>query len=288
VAAVWRQPPHRSQLARLLPHPSGGIRSPDRFRRGQHRRTAGRIAHAGTRWPLRVPGADQLRGGHLGLARTAGTTFTRHNRATHEQLAAPDTPRFAALKRAGQTGGPGPAAPAYGFRLLDTLRRLGEEGLRVPYTGKVKSHRQRKPGPRRRRRLILNSRLADGGIAPLHRYHPLSLPRRRPRWGTLAERRPRPLGQQPSPSDPAHQHDKETDGLSSISKMALFGHTKFSGKGLRGRAGADVGDRHQIRLLRSQCGSPIAIRRRGAKNAGLSTRPAPTRARPHRRRSDRG
>ena len=52
----------------------------------------------------------------------------RHDRAAHQQLAAPDAPGLPALQRAGQAGQPG---PAHRLRLLHVVRRLGEEQLRI-------------------------------------------------------------------------------------------------------------------------------------------------------------
>ena len=99
--------------------------------------------------------------GHVGLARTPARTLARHDRAAHQQLAAPDTPGLPALKRACQAGDPGPASPAHGLRLFHVLRRLCEEQLRVPNAGKIESHRQcgLRPG---HHQLIRHAGLADG------------------------------------------------------------------------------------------------------------------------------
>ena len=113
--------------------------------------------------PLRAAASlagDRLRG-HVGLARTPARTLMRHDRAGHQQLAAPDTRGLPALKRACQAGDPGPASPAHGLRLLHILRRLCEEQLRVLPAGKIKSRRQRGPRPGHHQ-LVRHAGLADG------------------------------------------------------------------------------------------------------------------------------
>src|SRR6185437_8271412 len=135
--------------------------------------------------------------GHFGLARTSAGALARHDRAAHQQLAAPDTPGLPALERTGQAGQPGLTAPAHRLGRLHVLGRLGEVQLRVFRAREVESSRERggragdlddsdlieylpdvwllpyrqRPGRLEPRRV----RLVDGGIAPLHRCHPLSL-----------------------------------------------------------------------------------------------------------------
>src|SRR5271165_5543694 len=155
--------------------------------------------------------------GHFGLAWTPARALARHDRAAHQQLAAPDAPGLPALERTGQAGQPGLAAPAHRLGRLHVLGRLGEEQLWVLRARKIQAHRERgrRTGhreltrladrrlvhlpnlagrrdeadlieylpdvwllPRRRRAGRLEPRCArpaDGGIAPLHRCHPLSL-----------------------------------------------------------------------------------------------------------------
>ena len=74
----------------------------------------------------------------LGLAGPSTGALTRHDRAAHQQLAAPYAPRFPALKRAGQAGNPSPAATAHGLRLLHIPGRFGEEQFRFLGARKVK------------------------------------------------------------------------------------------------------------------------------------------------------
>src|SRR5215470_10882433 len=135
--------------------------------------------------------------GHFGLARTPPWALTRHDRAAYQQLAAPDTPGLPALERTGQASQPGLASPAHRLGRLHVLGRLSEEQFRVLRARKIHAHRERGDRTSHRDDADLieylpdvwllprhhgsgrleprRARLADGGIAPLHRCHPLSL-----------------------------------------------------------------------------------------------------------------
>src|SRR5580704_1994301 len=138
---------------------------------------------------------------HLGLAWTPPWALARYDRASQQQLAAPDAPWLTALERTAQAGQPGLAAPAHGLGGLHILRRFREEQLRVFRARKIQADRERASRlgqheladrrlnlvdylpdvwllPRRDGSGRLKprcARLPDGGIAPMHRCHPLSL-----------------------------------------------------------------------------------------------------------------
>src|SRR3984957_20241244 len=148
--------------------------------------------------------------GYFGLARTSARPLARYDRAPHEQFSAPDAPGLPAIECSRQAGDPGPALPAHRLRLLHVLWRLGEEQLRILRARKIQTYRERGSGnfirscrhelirhtdlagladvsdldlpdvlllPYRRAERLEPRRVpaSDGGSAPLHRCHPLSL-----------------------------------------------------------------------------------------------------------------
>src|SRR5262249_24393383 len=67
----------------------------------------------------------------IGLARTSARTLPRDNLASFENLAAPDTPRFAPLDGAAQAGDPDGAVCAVPLSLLEVAGGLGEPQIRI-------------------------------------------------------------------------------------------------------------------------------------------------------------
>src|ERR1700759_5654175 len=98
-----------------------------------------------------------------GLRGPATRTLVRHDRAAHQQLAAPDSPWLPAAERARQAGDPGPAAPAQSLRLLHILRRFGEEQLRCLETWEIPPRRERGS------RAVDHNLIGYRSVAPLHR-----------------------------------------------------------------------------------------------------------------------